>query len=167
MTRVLPRRTPGEGGFALVYMAILITFLLVATGLAVDGGRAYVVKAQLTKAVDGAALSAARNLNSGNPRVEAEKIFRANFPDGYMGVSSVTNPTTDTSFFESATLTIETGVNVVTVRATAVVADDVHAPGQFQRGHRDEHGRSATPDGRPLARARRLRLDRFAVAGGP
>jgi Flp pilus assembly protein TadG len=110
----------GEGGFALVYMAVLITFLLVATGLAVDGGRAYVVKAQLTKAVDGAALSAARNLNSGSPRAEAEKIFRANFPDGYMGVSSVTNPTTDTSFFDMTT-DDETGVNVVTVRANAVI----------------------------------------------
>jgi Flp pilus assembly protein TadG len=114
------RRSRGEGGFALVYMAVLITFLLVATGLAVDSGRAYVVKAQLSKAVDGAALSAARNLNSGNPRAEAEKIFRANFPDGYLGVTSVTNPTTDASFFDLTTID-ETGANVVTVRATAVL----------------------------------------------
>jgi Flp pilus assembly protein TadG len=111
---------PGEGGFALVYMAVFLTVLLVFTGLAVDGGRAYVVKAQLTKAVDGAALSAARNLNSGSPRTEAEKIFRANFPDGYMGTSSVTNPVTDASFFDLRTDN-ETGVNVVTVRAQAVV----------------------------------------------
>jgi Flp pilus assembly protein TadG len=114
------RRSLGEGGFALVYMAVFLTFLLIATGLAVDGGRAYVVKAQLSKAVDGAALSAARNLNSGSPRTEAEKIFRANFPDGYLGVTSVTNPTTDASFFDMRTDTT-TGVNVVTVRATAVV----------------------------------------------
>jgi Flp pilus assembly protein TadG len=127
MTRQRARRDkglaspkPGEGGFALVYMAVVLTFLLIATGLAVDGGRAYVVKAQLTKAVDGAALSAARHLNSGSPRAEAEKIFRANFPDGFLGVSSVTNPTTDTSFFDLDTIE-ETGVNVVTVRATAVL----------------------------------------------
>jgi Mg-chelatase subunit ChlD len=127
MTRQRPRRdkglaTPklGEGGFALVYMAVFLSFLLIVTGLAVDGGRAYVVKAQLTKAVDGAALSAARNLNAGSPRSEAEKIFRANFPDGYMGVSSVTNPTTEPSFFDLTTVPA-TGVNVVTVRATAVV----------------------------------------------
>jgi Flp pilus assembly protein TadG len=127
MTRQLARRDQdlalpkhGEGGFALVYMAILITFLLVATGLAVDGGRAYVVKAQLTKAVDGAALSAARHLNSGSPRAEAEKIFRANFPDGFLGVSSVTNPTTEASFYDMETIE-ETGVNVVTINATAVV----------------------------------------------
>jgi Flp pilus assembly protein TadG len=123
---------PGEGGFALVYMAVFLTFLLIATGLAVDGGRAYVVKAQLTKAVDGAALSAARNLNSGSPRNEAEKIFRANFPDGYMGVSSVTNPTTDANFFDLTTVPA-TGVNIVTVRATAVVPTTFMRLANFQQ----------------------------------
>ena len=86
MTRQRTRRDkgfppkPGEGGFALVYMAVFITFLLIATGLAVDGGRAYVVKAQLTKAVDGAALSAARNLNSGSPRSRGGEDFPGQFP---------------------------------------------------------------------------------------
>ena len=47
--------TSNERGFVLVYMAAALTCLLLFTGLAVDTGRAYVVKAQLTKAVDGAA----------------------------------------------------------------------------------------------------------------
>lgn len=63
-------------------MAGALTVLLLFTGVAVDSGRAYVVKAQLTKAVDGAALAAARNLNSADPRAEAAKIYRANFPSG-------------------------------------------------------------------------------------
>jgi Flp pilus assembly protein TadG len=117
MTRQRSRR---DQGFALVYMAVFITVLLLFTGLAVDSGRAYVVKAQLTKAVDGAALAAARNLNSGNPRGEAERIFRANFPIGYMGTSSVTDPTADPGFFDLHTITA-TGVNVVTVRANAII----------------------------------------------
>ena len=37
-------------GFTLVYMAVTLTVLLLGTGIAVDSGRAYVVKAQLTKA---------------------------------------------------------------------------------------------------------------------
>ena len=45
-----------QDGFVAVYMAVLLTGLLLFTGLAVDSGRAYVVKAQLTKAVDGAGL---------------------------------------------------------------------------------------------------------------
>ena len=79
-----------QDGFALIYMAALLTTLLLFTGLALDGGRAYVVKAQLSKAVDGAALGAARNLNNGNPQAEAVRIFKANFPAGWFGTSSST-----------------------------------------------------------------------------
>ena len=101
-------------------MAIFITTGLLFTGLAVDTGRSYVVKAQLTKAVDGAALAAARNLNGGDPAGEAARVFRANFPNGFMGTSSSTDPSSDPSFFSSRVVTA-TGVNIVTVQATAVV----------------------------------------------
>lgn len=107
-----------EQGFAIVYTAVTLTALVLITGLAVDGGRAYVVKAQLTKAVDGAALGAARNLNSGDPEEEAARIFKANFPAGYLGTSGVTDPTTAADFFQLETVA-ETGVNVITVRAEA------------------------------------------------
>jgi Flp pilus assembly protein TadG len=109
-----------EKGFALIYMSIVLTALLLFTGLAVDAGRAYVVKAQLSKAVDGAALGAARLLNSGDPRGEAVNIFKSNFPAGYMGVSSVTDPTSAANFF-NLTTNAATGVNVVTVQASAIL----------------------------------------------
>ena len=136
-------RFSSEQGVTLIYMAIFITTGLLFTGLAVDSGRAYVVKAQLTKAVDGAALAAARNLNNGDPEGEAARIFRANFPAGYLGTSTVTDPTTAADFFETYTVT-ETGVNVVTVNATAVVPTTfmrlanftqvtVHSTGEAQR----------------------------------
>src|SRR4029078_8281361 len=80
--------------------------------------RAYVVKAQLTKAVDGAALAAARNLNSGDPKSEAIRIFKANFPDGYFGRFGATDPTTDPSFFASSVDPV-TGINTVRVQAKA------------------------------------------------
>jgi Flp pilus assembly protein TadG len=119
-----------QQGFALVYLAIGMTVLLLFSGLAIDAGRAYVVKAQLTKAVDGAALAAARNLNSGNPQAEATRIFQANFPPGYLGVSSITDPTNDPNFFK---LTTEagTGVNVVTVTATANLPTTFMTLGNF------------------------------------
>src|SRR5262245_28393310 len=119
-----------EEGFVAVYMAVVLTALLLFTGLAVDSGRAYVVKAQLTKAVDGAALGAARNLNSGDPRGEAQRIFLANFPSGYLGTSSVTDPFTDPNFFDLTTDTT-TGVNVVSVRATAVLPTTFMRLGNF------------------------------------
>jgi Flp pilus assembly protein TadG len=109
-----------QDGFALVYMAATLTLLLLFTGLAVDSGRAYVVKAQLSKAVDGAALGAARNINGGNPSGTAAMIFKANFPAGYFGTSSSTDPTTDLNFFKS-TVDAVNGLNIVTVTATAVL----------------------------------------------
>src|SRR5436309_11137018 len=120
----------GEKGFVMIYMAVALTALLLFSGVAVDSGRAYVVKAQLTKAVDGAALSAARNLNSGNPRDEAAHVFQANFPSGYMGTTSVTNPFADASFF-SLTTNASTGVNTITINATAVMPTSFMRLGNF------------------------------------
>ena len=119
MTLPVVRRRD-EKGFALIYVAVFLTALLLFIGLAVDTGRAYVVKAQLSKAVDGAALGAARMLNSGNPRNEASRLFQQNFPQGYMGTSAVTDPFSDPNFYSMHTVP-ETGVNVVTVRASATV----------------------------------------------
>lgn len=108
----------GEEGYVLVYAAAGLTTLLLFSGLAIDSGRAYLVKVQLTKAVDGAALAAARHLNRGNPRLEAARIFEANFPDGFLGTTLATDPMTDPGFFTLAT-DAATGRNIVTVRATA------------------------------------------------
>jgi Flp pilus assembly protein TadG len=119
-----------ERGFALIYMAVALSGLLVFSGLAVDGGRAYVVKAQLTKAVDGAALGAARALNSGDPRGEARKIFKANFPDGYMGVSMASDPTADPNFFRSA-VDEATGINTVDVTASVTMPTTFMKLGHF------------------------------------
>jgi len=109
-------RLSSERGYTLIYLSIMLGVLLIFTGLAVDSGRAYVVKAQLTKAVDGAALAAARNLNSGDPKAEAVRVFNANFPSGYFGTFATTNPATDPGFFASS-VDPATGVN--TVRVTA------------------------------------------------
>ena len=125
-----PSDLSAQNGFALVYMAGVLTVLILFTGLAVDSGRAYVLKAQLTKAVDGAALGAARALNSGVPKGAAAQIFRANFPAGYMGTSSVTDPTTDLNFFKSAVDAV-TGVNVVTVTASAVLPTTLYSIAYF------------------------------------
>jgi Flp pilus assembly protein TadG len=114
------RTLTGESGVALIHMAVFMPMLLLFTGLAVDSGRAYIVKAQLSKAVDGAALSAARNLNGGNPKGEAAKVFRANFPANYMGAIQVTDPTTAPDFYAMHT-DEETGLHVVTIKATAKV----------------------------------------------
>ncbi len=119
MLRSRSRTTNKQAGFVLVYMAAGLTTLLLFSGLAVDSGRAYLVKAQLTKAVDGAALAAARNLNSGSPKNEAAKVFKANFPSGYLGTAAG-DPTVAGDFFSSS-VDAATGVNTVKVKATATL----------------------------------------------
>ena len=124
------RTYSSDAGVALIHMAVFLPMLLLFTGLAVDSGRAYVVKAQLSKAVDGAALSAARNLNGGNPKGEAAKVFRANFPANFMGATNVTDPSTASDFYEMHT-DEDTGVHVVTIKATAKVPTTFMRLGNF------------------------------------
>jgi Flp pilus assembly protein TadG len=113
-------RAQRESGFVLVYMAVGLTTLLLFSGLAVDSGRSYLVHAQLSKAVDGAALAAARNLNSGSPRAEATKVFKANFRPGYLGTTTDADPTAAGTFFSSS-VDAAKGVNTVTVRASVTL----------------------------------------------
>lgn len=129
MTRSV-RTLTSESGVAMVQLAVFLPMLVLFTGLAVDSGRAYVVKAQLSKAVDGAALSAARNLNGGNPKGEAAKVFRANFPSNFMGATDVTDPSTASDFYEMHT-DEDTGVHVVTIKATARVPTTFMRLGNF------------------------------------
>ena len=124
------RRFRNERGFGLVYMSLFLTALLLTTGLAVDTGRAYLVKAQLSKAVDGAALGAARMLNSGSPKTEATRIFQANFPPGFMGTLATPDPTAATDFFDMQTVS-GTGLNIVTVKASAKLPTTFMRLGNF------------------------------------
>ena len=110
-----------ERGFALIYIAVTMVALLLFTGLAVDSGRAYVVKAQLDQGGRRRGAGAARSLNSGNPQDEATKIFKANFPSGYMATACTTaidhrGRTSSTSRPNTAT-----GVNTVTVTASVTL----------------------------------------------
>jgi Flp pilus assembly protein TadG len=111
-----------ESGAVLVLVAGSLVVLLLFSGMTIDLGRAYILKAQLSKAVDGAALAAARALSTTTTpeRDEAIRIFLANFPNGYLGTSSVTNPSTDPNFFNK-TYDRDSGANIISVRAQATL----------------------------------------------
>jgi len=87
-------RGRSQRGTAFAYLGITLFALVGFTGLAVDLGRSYVIKSNLSKAVDAAALAAARTIGEGQSaaRDEANKIFNVNFRNGYLGVTSVQNP---------------------------------------------------------------------------
>src|SRR5438093_636565 len=83
-----------EKRIALVYVGIFLVPILLCTGLAIDLGRGYLVRVALAKAVDAAALAAARNItaDSATATAVANNLCNANFPPGFLGVSSVQNP---------------------------------------------------------------------------
>ena len=107
-----------ERGIALFWVASLLFVLLAFSGLAIDLGRGYLVKAHLSKAVDGAALAAARvigNVRSKPGDNRSEQDFQSQFPKWILGVTSVQN---------SPSLAFSTGAdgsNVIDVSSTAVI----------------------------------------------
>ncbi len=80
-------RTKHEKGTVLVMVAMLMLALLGFSALGMEAGRWFLVRAELSKSVDAAALLAAKNIS--NPYVSptqiATQFFRANFPVGYLG----------------------------------------------------------------------------------
>jgi Flp pilus assembly protein TadG len=123
MTRESANRWREEGSVLIIVCGFLIVLLAFA-GLAIDGGRAYLLKAQLTKAVDGAALAGARAFSTSSATTpekdEATRIFRANLPAGYMGATSVTNPASDPNFFTKV-YDSDSGANIITINAQATL----------------------------------------------
>jgi Flp pilus assembly protein TadG len=79
-----------ERGQAVVMGAVSTFALLAVFGLALDLGRLFVVRAELSKAVDAAALAGARVIFSGKQETEATALEFAqmNFGDGYMSTKS-------------------------------------------------------------------------------
>lgn len=80
------RRMKEQRGQTLVIFAGGLVMFLGMVGLAIDAGRAYVVNAQLSKAVDAAVLAGAKV--SGNRAQIMEVVrrtMRINFPQNYMG----------------------------------------------------------------------------------
>lgn len=90
----LPLQKYQRGQF-LILVAFSVVVLIGFTGLAIDSGRGYGVKAKLNAAVDAAAIAAGRALATGNTdqdRIDAAtaaatNYYNANFPDGYLGAT--------------------------------------------------------------------------------
>lgn len=84
-----------DKGTVLVVVALFSVILLAVTGLAIDSGIGYGVKAKLNAALDAAALAGAQAVSSGQSDSErraaavdaGQRYFAANFPAGWMGAT--------------------------------------------------------------------------------
>jgi Flp pilus assembly protein TadG len=115
-----------ERGFAIMFYATMLFFVIGCVGLAVDVGTIYMIKARLSAAADAAALAAGRSVNLAltvgeaqtNAITTADQFFSANFPNGYfntIGTPTVT-PTltqeTDGNGNPNGVLDIQVNANV-------------------------------------------------------
>jgi Mg-chelatase subunit ChlD len=90
MKPLIPGKQQGQ---VFVVVALSLSMLIGAVGLAVDSGLGYLIKAKLNAAVDAASIAGARAATLGRTQPEqrqeaiaaAEKFFAANYPDGYLG----------------------------------------------------------------------------------
>jgi Flp pilus assembly protein TadG len=110
------RRKPArdsKSGQLLVVFALFLTVLLLFIGMGVDLGFAYIAKAQLSKAVDAAALAGMSNFYQGSATASniAAGAFAANFAPGgnkpgYIQTMPVPQLTFSTDAFSNQTLTV-------------------------------------------------------------
>ena len=68
------RQVPDERGAFMVIFALVLLVLLGFTALGIEAGRWYLVRAELAKGVDAAALAAAKNIS--NPYVDPVTLAR-------------------------------------------------------------------------------------------
>lgn len=118
-------------GAALPIIAVSFGVLVLASGGAIDAGRAQLVEAKLSSSLDAAGLAAGATVNTTNYQSEASKYFYANYPTNYLG-STITNLTSsinddNTIITLSATATVPTtllklgGVDVFTITANSEI----------------------------------------------
>ncbi len=122
------RRKRQRGFVTLIWTCMMLFVIIPSVGLAIDAGVMYYIKSKLQSAVDGAALGAARSLNQGQTIISQEaaasnvatRYYHANFPNNWMGVTPVNDPTVTWPAAPPATAIIN-------------VQGDINAPTWFMR----------------------------------
>lgn len=79
------RFIPDESGASILLIALMLPLLLTVVGITVDLGRLYAVQSKAQGALDAALLGAVATASSTTVTTEAQHLFRANYPDRYMG----------------------------------------------------------------------------------
>jgi uncharacterized membrane protein len=86
----MKRILKNQSGAILITYALLLTVLLGFTALGVEAGRWYLVRSELSKSVDAAAMAGAKNISNPNvdPKTIAEEVGKENFPSGQLGTAA-------------------------------------------------------------------------------
>ncbi|MEZ5666408.1 MAG: pilus assembly protein TadG-related protein [Alphaproteobacteria bacterium] len=112
-----------QRGAVAATLAVWILPLAAATGVAVDSGRALLVKHRLTDALDAATLAAGRSFDEDEQDEFIEAYVRANFPNDYLGADTVDYTLTRED--EGTRLIAEACVNMNTTLMAVVGQDEM------------------------------------------
>ena len=135
LTQHMQKLAHSEDGSVLPLVGVASIVLIGSMGLAIDSGRAQLVRSKLMSSADAAALAVGARLGATDLDAEAAKFVHANFPAGYAGgtVTSVDAEANDDEsvITVSASATMQTtlmsvlGFGEVTVSVTSEVTRDV------------------------------------------
>ena len=165
------RSVANQKGAVLIIFALLLLVLIGFAALAMEAGRWYMIRAELSKSVDAAALAGAKNISNPyvDPLVLAQEFGQENFPKGYAGTPAM--GTTGAATFNAVQLPDQRiqvtgsvtalaylaqlfGVNQVAVNATGVARKTSREPSGAHsnarvsaRSARAETGVSPVPSG--------------------
>lgn len=125
--------TQREEGAVLVLFALAALPVILFSGMAIDASRAYYTQSVIASAVDSAAIAAGRQFDAKKANAEAEMVFAANIPQGFIGDISSGLKITDNGkqVTVSGSAVIETtfmkilGENEITVNAVSMVDREV------------------------------------------
>lgn len=107
------RRLPwwrDQRGAVAALLGLLVVPLFIVLGLAIDGARAYLLKAKLQQAIDAAGLAGGQALGTGDPDEAIQMYFDANYPGDFLGGQ-----------IDAFDVTIDQTAGTVTVDATATI----------------------------------------------
>src|SRR5579871_755792 len=129
MKRSLMRFFKNKRGAFAMQFALMIVPMVICTGLAIDGGRAFLARFELGSALDAAALAAGSNTSTDNTVLTtmAQNFVDKNFHSGPAGSVAVTLTQQTNGLALHGTTAISTyfmpivGINTVTVSADAQV----------------------------------------------
>ena len=118
-----------QRGAVLVTFAILLVALLGFAALATEAGRWYLVRSELSKAVDAAAMAGAKNIS--NPYVTvntiAQEVGNENFPTGQLGtpISGAGSVSFTVTTLENNKIKVDGRVNAIAILARLFGIDQV------------------------------------------
>lgn len=99
-----------QRGAVAALLGLLVVPLFIMLGLAIDGARAYLLKAKLQQAIDSAGLAGGQALGVGDPGEAIQMYFDANYPSDFMSGQ-----------IDAFDVTIDEDAGTVTVVATATI----------------------------------------------